>query len=102
MRMMLKVMMDIEAANVAINDGSFQRSIQPVIDQLKPEATFFTAEWGKRTAYIFFQLADPSQIPQIAEPFFQLLKAEIELKPVMNADELSRGLQAWRGHKAAA
>lgn len=102
MRMMLKVSMDVSAANKALSDGSFQKNIQPVLDHLKPEAAFYTTESGKRTAYIFFQLADPSQIPQIAEPFFQTLNAEIDLKPVMNQEELRKGIQGWIGRKSAA
>jgi hypothetical protein len=93
--------MDVQAANTALRDGSFQNKIQPVIEKLKPEATYFTAEGGKRTAYIFFQLSDPSQIPSICEPLFEVLRAEIELKPVMNNEELLKGLQSWAGRKAA-
>lgn len=98
---MLKISMDVEAANQALRDGSFQKSIQPVLDQLKPEAAYFSTEWGKRTAYIVFDLVDPAQIPQIAEPFFQLLKAEIDFKPVMNREDLAKGLQSWGARKAA-
>ena len=93
--------MDVEAANQALMNGSFQKTIQPVIEHLKPEATYFTTEHGKRTAYIFFDLADPSRIPSIAEPFFQLLKAEIDFRPVMNSEDLSSGLTRLVSKKAA-
>lgn len=58
----------------------------------KPEASYFGTENGKRTAYIFFDLDDPAQIPVIAEPLFQQLESTVEFIPVMNADDLQRGL----------
>ena len=93
MRTMLRVCMDVEAANKALRDGSLQETIESVSSLIHPETTFFTSEGGKRTAYFIFQLADPSQIPEIAEPFFQTLGAEVDLKPVMNAEELEKGIR---------
>jgi hypothetical protein len=94
--------MDVDAANNALRQGGFQKKIQPLIEGLHPEAAYFTTESGRRTAYIFFDLADPSQIPQIAEPLFEELRAEIEFKPVMNRADLAKGLQTWSGQKKAA
>ena len=42
----------------------------------------------------FFDMLDASEIPQIAEPLFTALNVEIELVPVMNADDLKKGLSA--------
>lgn len=41
---------------------------------------------------IFFDLADPSQIIEVVEPLFLNLNATVELIPVMNADDLRKGL----------
>jgi hypothetical protein len=102
MRTLLKFSMEVEATNKAIQEGKLQSTMKTLLDQLKPEATFYTAEWGKRTGYIFFELKETSVIPQICEPLFQLLNAEIELKPVMNSEDLVKGLQGWQSKKAAA
>ncbi|OFZ21315.1 MAG: hypothetical protein A2X94_07655 [Bdellovibrionales bacterium GWB1_55_8] len=101
MRTLLKISMDVEKASRAIQDGSMQRVMNSVLDEIHPEAAYFTAEHGRRTAFIFFDLADPSQIPAIAEPFFSTLGAEIELSPVMNRDDLKKGLQNFSVKKAA-
>jgi hypothetical protein len=37
-------------------------------------------------------MADPSQIPVSVEPLFLNLNASVELVPVMNADDLRKGL----------
>jgi hypothetical protein len=59
---------------------------------MQPEAAYFTADKGSRTAYFFVDLKDQSQIPVFAEPFFQELEASVEFMPVMNADDLKKGL----------
>jgi hypothetical protein len=45
-----------------------------------------------RTALIFFDMADSTEIPPAAEPFFMALDAEISFEPVMNADEMRAGV----------
>jgi hypothetical protein len=39
-----------------------------------------------------FDLPDASGIPPFAEPFFRELEADVELAPVMNAEDLQKGL----------
>jgi hypothetical protein len=41
---------------------------------------------------VFFEISDPSQIVEAAEPFFVSFNAEVELVPVMNGDDLRKGL----------
>jgi len=93
MRMMLRAQFDVGAANAAIKNNTLPRLFQSTFEELKPEAAYFLADGGKRTAYFFFDLKDPSQIPVIAEPFFQSLNATVEFVPAMNADDLKAGLE---------
>jgi len=92
MRCMLKLEMDTEAGNKAIADGILPKVLQQVIDRTKPEATYFGTEMGRRTAFIFFDLVDSSDIPIIAEPAFTHLNAKVTFMPVMNGDDLQKGL----------
>ncbi len=92
MRMMLKFTLPIEKGNAAINDGSLGRTMESIMSKLKPEAAYFTPMDGKRGGVIFFDLAEPSQIPEVVEPLFLNLNAATELTPVMNADDLRKGL----------
>ncbi len=94
MRTLLKVSIPVETGNKTIADGSLPRLLQGLLGDLKPEAAYFLTEGGKRTALIFFDLADPSQIPAIAEPLFMGLDAKVAFSPVMNAEELAKGLGA--------
>ena len=64
-------------------------------EMIEPEASYFFTEQGRRTSLYVFDMKDSSQMPQIAENLFQVLKAEVKFSPVMNQEELGRGLQAW-------
>lgn len=92
MRMILKVQMEVEAANRAIKDGSLPGIFQNFMDTAKPEGAWFTAWNGKRTMVAVFDLASPAQIPPLAEPFFNGLNASFELCPAMDTADLQEGL----------
>lgn len=91
--MLLKVQMDVEAGNEAIKNGSLAEVLDRTMGQIQPEAAYFTAIDGKRTALIFFDLQNESQIPVVAEPFFMLLNASIDIIPAMSADDVRAGLE---------
>jgi hypothetical protein len=94
MRVLLKVSMPVEKGNELITGGSMGPKMQAILGDLKPEAAYFLGFEGKRTALIFFDLADASQIPAVAEPFFVGFNAEVDFYPVMTAEDLGKGLQA--------
>jgi hypothetical protein len=92
--MMLKVTMPVEAGNTAVKDGSLPRAIKALMDQVKPEAAYFYPSDGKRTALFVFDMKDPADIPTIVEPLFMGMNAAVTLTPVMNAEDLQKGLGA--------
>jgi len=92
MRMMLKFTLPVESSNAKITDGSLGQTMESILSKLKPEAAYFTPLEGKRGGMIFFDMTDPSQIVESVEPFFLSLNATTELVPVMNAEDLRRGL----------
>lgn len=93
MRVMLKVSIPVERGNIAVKDGTLKKIIGESLERLKPEAAYFLPEDGRRTAIMVFDLADQSDIPSIAEPFFLAFDAAVSIIPVMNADDLTKGLQ---------
>lgn len=92
MRTMMKVKIPTAAGNEAIRNGSLPEIVGKALAALNAEAAYFTSEDGMRTALIFFDMADSSDIPPAAEPFFMGLDAEITFTPVMNADEMRAGV----------
>ena len=93
MRMMMKMQIDTEAGSQAVADGSLPQLMQEMMERLQPESAYFGPEDGVRTAFIVFDLKDPSQLPPITEPLFSNLKATVEMFPVMNREDLQKGLQ---------
>ncbi len=93
MRMMLKAVMDTDAANEAARAGALGDVTRRLVEQLQPEAAYFLpSEGGQRSCIVVFDMSDTSQIPAIAEPMFLGVKARITLSPCMNLDDLQRGL----------
>jgi hypothetical protein len=90
MRFMLKAVLDTEKANSAAKSGTLSKTIQTLVAELKPETAYFTDDHGKRTAYLFFDLRDASQIPAVAEPWFVAFNAHLEFHPVMVPDDLAK------------
>lgn len=95
MRVMLKSQLEVEAANLAISDGSIAKVFGTVFGACRPEATYFLTENGKRTVYAIFDMKSLDQIPALAEPLFQGLGATVDFMPVMNQAELETGLKSW-------
>jgi len=90
MRFLVKVNIPVEAGNSAAKAGKLGTTIQSILADQKPEAVYFTDEKGQRTAFVFLEMQDASQIPQIAEPWFLAFNAAIEIHPVMVPDDLKR------------
>jgi hypothetical protein len=88
MRFLFKVSMPVEAGNAAAKDGF--KVMQKILDEQKPEAAYFVAEGGMRTAYLIIHMDDVSQIPSIAEPWFLALNAAIEVTPAMIPADLQK------------
>jgi hypothetical protein len=53
MRCLLKVSIPVEIGNVTIGDGTLPKTIESILDELKPEAAYFAEENGKRTGFVF-------------------------------------------------
>jgi hypothetical protein len=92
--MMLRAKMDTQKGNEAIENGTLPKTVQALIERLKPEAAYFAALDGDRSCTLVFDMQDSSQIPSTVEPLLLNLGAKIEIVPVMNLDDLQKGLAA--------
>ena len=90
MRFLVTATWDIEAGNALAKSGELGSTVQAILEDLQPEAAYFTANQGKRTAVLVVDLADPSQIPAVAEPWFLAMNATVEFQPAMVPEDLAK------------
>ena len=101
MRFLLHISIPVEKFNQCVRDGTAGEKTRQILEAMKPEAAYFTATDGKRGGYVVVDLADPSEMPRFAEPWFLQFDASVEFLPVMSPQDLQRaGLEQigrqWR------
>ena len=92
MRLMLKFTIPVDKGNKAAKDGSLGTAIDALVERTNPEAAYFSLDMGQRSGIIIFETEDQASLPQINEALFSALDAAIEITPVLNLDDLHRGL----------
>lgn len=60
------------------------------------EAAYSGPEVGRRTACFILDLPGADMIPQISEPPFVNPGADVEIKPVMNVEDLKKRLEHFK------
>jgi hypothetical protein len=88
--MLLNVSMPHEPFNTAVRDGSVGEKLDRILKETKPEAVYFTERAGHRGAILIFDLADPSKIPAVAEPWFLAFSADVEFRIAMTPEDLKK------------
>jgi hypothetical protein len=97
MRMMITFALPVESSNDAIRNGKLQKVFQQLAEDLKPEPGHFFPSGGERGGFFVVDMRESSQVAEIAERFFFGLNAKIEMRPVMNADDLHKALAGVPG-----
>jgi len=89
--MLLRVSIPVETGNAAAKAGTLGTTIDRILADLKPEASYFFADDnGQRSGSIVFDMKDTSQIPAVAEPWFLAFNAKVSLRPIMNPEDLAK------------
>jgi hypothetical protein len=93
--MLLDVSIPHEPFNSLVRKGIVGKKLNDVLDALKPEAVYFTERDGKRGCIMIVEMADPSKIPALAEPWFLAFNADVKFRIAMTPDDLKKsGLDA--------
>jgi hypothetical protein len=90
MRMLLTVGLPHEPCNTLIKANKFAPLIKKILDEIKPEAAYFTEVDGRRGALLVVEVADPSRVPVLAEPFFLNFDAECQFRICMSPEDLGK------------
>ena len=101
MRMLVDFNFPLEPFNTLVRNGTVGQKIQQILEDIKPEAVYFSERNGMRGGILIVDVADPSRVPAIAEPFFLTFNASVEFHVVMGPEDLARaGLDELGGKYA--
>ena len=90
MRFMITFRIPPEKGNEMIKNGTLPQTIQTILEDLKPEAAYFSDIEGARGGYLVINMDDASQMPALTEPLFLGLGATIQAHPVMVPEDLEK------------
>jgi hypothetical protein len=89
-RMIVHVEFPPEPFNTLVRNGTVGPTLQKALDDVKPEAAYFSEENGKRGGVLIVDLPDASKVPAVAEPFFLALNASVRFRVAMTPEDLAR------------
>jgi hypothetical protein len=90
MRMMLTASIPHEPCNSLVRENKLGAILKRILDELKPEAAYFTEQDGKRGAVLILDVSDASRIPALAEPFFLNFSADCRFRICMTPDDFGK------------
>jgi len=90
MRMLMHVSFPPEPFNSHVRDGSAGERIQAILEDAKPEAVYFSTIHDSRGGVIVVDVADPSGVPRLAEPWFLQFEADVNFSIAMTPEDLAR------------
>lgn len=96
MRVMVTFSIQPEKGDALIKDGSMGETIQYILEEIKPEAVYFTTMEGTRGGIIVVNVDEASQIPAMTEPLFLGLGATMQMQPVMTPEDLGRAAESMQ------
>jgi hypothetical protein len=95
MRFLISARVPTERTNELIQEGGFPQTFQSVMEDLRPEAAYFTDVDGARGAYFVVYVDDPSEMSVRTETLLQGLGAEIKIQFVWTPEEVQEAMPAF-------
>lgn len=99
MRMLLDITFPHEPFNTMVRDGSAGKKVKEILDDLKPEACYFSEYDGMRGAVVVVDVPDAASIPRIAEPWFLTFEADVMFRIAMTPADLDKANLEQLGKK---
>jgi hypothetical protein len=95
MRMIMHVDFPPEPFNTLVRNGTAGAALQKALNDVKPEAAYFSEENGRRGGVLIVDVPDASKIPALSEPFFLTMNAEVRFRIAMTPEDLAKaGLES--------
>ena len=101
MRMLLSFELPPEPFNTLVREGRVGQIIGRILEEVKPEAAYFTEHDGKRGGIFVIEVDNPSDVPRFAEPLFLSFNAECKLRIAMTPEDMGNAGLEELGRKWA-
>ena len=88
MRILITFTINPEKGDQMIKEGRIGETMGSILEELQPEAAYFTDVEGTRGGFLVIDMEDASQIPNFVEPLLLGVGATVRLQPVMTAEDL--------------
>ena len=90
MRFITRATICNESGNRLVRDKDFNKKMETILSDVRPETVYFGIENGKRTLFAVVNVEGAHELPRIAEPFWLALNAEVEFIPVMTREDFTK------------
>jgi len=90
MQMLMEVQLPNEPFSTLLKNGTAGETLQRILDEIKPAAAYFSEQDGQRGAFLLVDVAEPSRVPALAEPFFVRFDAKVKFRVCMTPEDLAR------------
>ncbi len=88
MRILITFTINPEKGDQMIKEGRIGETMASILEDLQPEAAYFTDVEGTRGGFLVVDMEDASQIPARVEPLLLGVGATVHMQPVMTPEDL--------------
>ena len=92
MRVMVKFRFPTESGNEALKSGRIGKMLPQLLEDLKPEAAYFYSTDGYRSGHFIVNMTDSTQVFDIGERLWLGMGGEVEMTPVMSAEDIQKAM----------
>ena len=92
MRFMIQFWIPTPNGNEAVRSGKIEKVFKKLGEEFRPEAMYFYPADGMRAGCMFIQSDNPAICAAVGERMWFGLQAQIKVTPVMNGEDLGKGL----------
>jgi hypothetical protein len=89
MRMLMFIQLPLEPFNSKVRNGTAGPTMMKILEDVKPEASYFSERDGKRGGILVVNVNKPSDVPRLSEPWFLNFNASVELRICMGPQDLA-------------
>jgi hypothetical protein len=90
MRCIVEAVIPAEAGNRSIMDGTLPSKMKKYLDDVKPEAVYFTVKDGQRTIFVVVNLPSEDKMVAFHEPLWLDWGAAVTVTPAMSLADLEK------------